>query len=243
MRKKDTSHSYFPKKSQLASDLSSIEEDGFYINHTFYLKNSDFRWISMVRHPVERWVSQYYYTVRDARGKKAIAALVEHGKDPCGCAYLEFDACIRFRYKNNCSMPLEPQFAYFCDVEEESVNPINHNPSCDVESAIKNLHFGYTFVGLTDHMEESVAALKKVFPRFFSGASKLRKNATIHSRRNRTRDMNKLTNTTMTGAISNEALKMLEERCEIFDDEMRFYREAELQFWEKVVGLGIELKK
>lgn len=91
---------YFPSNHQLRPKLIDLPEDSIYINHCNYVSDlpGEFVWINMMREPVERAASEFYYEVSETRGEHGLDDLHTREKDiPCGCPYDEFDECFRKR--------------------------------------------------------------------------------------------------------------------------------------------------
>ena len=158
-----------PSKDRLSQMLGQLKDNTVWIDHANFLKGNpshgaatNLTWINVVREPIERWKSMYYYEVSVAvRGSKAALAEKMRAKDrQCGCAKLEFHECIELRYKHNCSMGLPSQISYFCETQER----------CTPELAMTRVNSSYLFVGLTEELTTTVALLEQMLPHFFRGA-------------------------------------------------------------------------
>jgi dermatan/chondrotin sulfate uronyl 2-O-sulfotransferase UST len=225
----------YPNSTTLMDHLITMPENSVYINHCNYIEGlpSDYVWINMAREPVEREVSYYYYTVDpNLRGKKAEASVEEQIADPCGCAYMEFDTCIKFRYestKPNCTHALDyislSQMGFFRSISPKAEIEENRESEKEIFSRVKNK---YLFVGLTDEFELSLKMFEKLLPQFFAGAVKVHADDP-HSRA--TSDENPLTKTNLTGAISTRARKILESHNA---EESLLYEKIKRLFWLRV---------
>ena len=147
------------------------------------------------------------------------------------CARLEFDACVRLKAANGCNISMRAQMAYFCEPWEQ------HTPgACTLELAIRRLEHSYAVVGLTEEPELTVRLLEARLPRWFRNASAIAK---AMKPRKTTENVNQLTNTTMTGCISNTAVALLARHAIGYSDEAAFYTAAKRLFWRRVVEAGL----
>lgn len=157
-----------PDASRIADIISNLPPRTFYVNHCGFWPASppDVAWINMLRDPVSRTMSGYYYKVDPlARGDSAVRdALQELQTDKkCGCFKREFDTCVRQRRRANCPLDMSSAASYFCSPDEQ----------CSGELARARAGSRYAFVALSDEMVRSVAALEAMLPSWFSGASAL----------------------------------------------------------------------
>lgn len=256
---------YHPDDARLAHDLSKLSASDVYINHANFcaatrsntfdpLAHSEcafdqanlssaacqegypFYWFNVVRDPVEKMASEYYYRVDPlARSSKlAHEELRQREADPlCGCAWLEFDACVRLKSANGCNIAMPSQMAYFCEPWEQDTLG-----ACTLELAIRRLEHSYAVVGLTEESELTVRLLEARLPRWFRNASAIAKRiADPHSRT--TKEINQMTNTTMTGCISKTAVALLAQHATTYSDEVAFYAAAKRLFWRRAVEAGL----
>jgi hypothetical protein len=227
-------NNYFPSNATLYDRLVSLPPNSVYINHCNFVENlpSDFEWINVVREPVERDASFYYYTVSDVRGTNAEKALRERKSDPCGCAYEEYDECVRYREENKqCNNELQfrqPQENYFT----KSTNGNSERHHINEELVWKTITQKYMFVGINEEFKLTLQVLETLLPHFFAGAYEESLNFDHHE--NQTPTYNVLTNTTRTGAISNLARSILERHNPA---EVKLYHNLKRLFWYKVSKL------
>ncbi|KAL3913614.1 MAG: hypothetical protein SGPRY_007922 [Prymnesium sp.] len=223
---------FMPSTSVYERALSHVPNHGAYVGHAGFLPSApkDVKWINVVREPISRWASQYYYYV-DARTRlpKLVQKEIDKRKadSTCGCFALEFNDCIRVRAARNCTLiEALSQKAYFCAPRE----------NCSTDEALHNALERYEFIGLTEKLELTFRGLEKLMPSFFKGASSLYTNHTVHRRV--THKHNPLTNTSNTGNISQD-VRSLFEQMDHYQEEKRFYDAVQKKFWEKVASLEL----
>lgn len=228
-------------------ELARAEGRSAYINHCGFVGNTQATWINVVREPIDRLASIYYYHVdpvariRDA----ARHELQQRMRDPrCGCAFLEFDECIRIRHERGCTLQLrrmwtmQPQMGVFCD---------SAPADCTLEAATRNVREHYALVGLSSQMSLTVQTMEAMLPRWFSNASAIltssattdknqgavvpsaMRNRVLYSRAGSSH--NRLTNTSMLGSVSKTARKILSEVSDVAAAEIAFYKYVERLFW------------
>ena len=113
---------YQPSKEALARELRNLPNNSVYVNHAGFLQSEGgLIWLNVVREPIDRWASIFYYRVDPAlRGRRATKELRDRQADTrCGCARLEFDECINLLYHHNCSMEVPSQIKSFCEPGED----------------------------------------------------------------------------------------------------------------------------
>lgn len=229
---------YSPNASMYAQQLRGVPDRGVYINHAQHLlaAPADYGWINIVREPIERWASYYYYRVDGRPGIQptgwAEQELAARAADTrCGCYALEFDACIRLRAERNCSYLMGGlrQMDEFCAVDGV----------CTLSEAIQNLKQRYLVVGLYEELELSIRGFEKLLPTFFKGATNIYLAGEKRSRV--TSEFNPLTNTSMTGCISNTARNIIREKWKHLQEELEFYEVAKRLFWNKMISSGVPL--
>jgi len=210
-------------KSVLAGQLGRLQNNTVYVNHAHFLNGtaSDLIWINVVREPIARWSSLYYYEVDGhLRGQKAVTALATRAKDTqCGCAGLEFYECIKVRCNHNCSLRVPSQIEFFCEPGE----------ACSRELATARVHASYRLVGLTEELEMTMKVLENILPRFFRGMTYMSTNGSKRA----TSLTNNLTHTSMQGAIPDITRKLLEAHAVNYKDEQLFYQDTKEIFWHR----------
>ena len=227
---------YMPDRAHLLSTLTHLPQDTVYINHCKYieLENEpieDIIWINMVRDPIERQASLYYFQVSPGQGRSAIEEL--HRRDrsvnQCGCMNMEFDDCYRYYLDNtNCTdkLKVEPLEKFFADAPVNVKVGSEHFPQDKVYARIRDR---YLFVGIVEEWELSVQMFEHLLPRFFKGATAYLKDQPHIL--NKTPEVNPLTHTTKTGAISTHVRDALKRYNH---DEVLLYERIKRLFWIKI---------
>lgn len=215
---------FWPSKAVLAQELGrSLRSDTVYVNHANFLNGtaSDLKWINVVREPIARWSSLFYYDVDvSLRGEKAVHALALRAKDTqCGCAGLEFYECIRVRCSHKCTLNIPSQISSFCERDER----------CSRVLATARLHASYLLVGLTEELEMTLKVMEKMLPRFFRGATNMSTKGSPRA----TALTNQLTHTSLTGAIPDETRKLIQAHAVNYMDEHLFYEDTKRLFWHR----------
>ena len=167
--------------------------------------------------------------------EKASKILVARQKDPCFCAGLEFDSCIRSWPRLGCGSrffagpAMQSQWDYFCMPAEKN---------CTVDLAIARMHSQYRAIGIVEEFELSLALFERRLPRWFANTSRAYARMPASRKSHATAFSNNLTGTSHAGEISNEARSILSGIKEVQDD-VRFYKEAVRRFWFDVVATGL----
>ena len=134
-----------PSADELATALKVLRSGHVYSNHAGHLRMnvSNLAWINIVREPIDREQSLYYYFIDPLARKahKANASLVARQRDTrCGCAGLEFDQCVRLRHTRGCVLGCTSgQMRAFCEPKS----------ACSFAEAMVMLE-DYVFVGLME---------------------------------------------------------------------------------------------
>lgn len=218
-----------PNAKRIGEIVGALPPRTFYVNHMGFWPAAppDVAWINLLRDPVSRTMSGYYYKVDpNSRGKTlATEALRQQKSDPkCGCFKREFDTCVRQRRRQGCPLEMSSAASYFCAPNEQG---------CDSDLAINRADERYTFVGLTEEYVRSVSALEALLPSWFNGASEMLEQ--IHDTRV-TADRNDLTNTKLAGCVSNIAKRTLME-IDQNREEVEFYDEMKDLFWRRFASI------
>jgi hypothetical protein len=239
---------YFPLYQSLHQKLLSLPDNSVYINHCNYmdsLPSEDYVWINVAREPVDRDQSFYYYSVSDNRGKRAEQALKDREQDPCGCAAMEYDTCIKFLATTpSCSGHLvrsSNAHSYFSVAPNSTLvdkhGVIQHVlPGFAAEQAFDVIRKKYLFVGLVEQLELTIMALEKLLPRFFQGMhahyrANIDSGNTAKVIKNKTIITNAKTHTSLNGAVSTQARELVEAHN---PGEVALYRNITKLFWWKI---------
>ena len=225
-----------PPTDELAATLSELRCGQVYSNHAQHLRTTarDLAWINVVREPIDREQSLFYYFVDPVARKsfKANASLAARRRDMrCGYAGLEFDACIRLRHARGCPLGCTAgQMSAFCAPSASSCSLLEAAAALD----------DYLFVGLMEEYDLTVRVFEALLPQFFEGAS-----ATYNDKRRRRpkagATRNPVTGTLGLGAVSKSARGILLNTSSCAQ-EARFYALAKRKFWliaGRVFGTGL----
>ena len=226
---------YDSSTEALTAELQTVEPGGAWVNHAHTailraLSDPRFAWINVVREPIDRAQSQYYYEV-DADNRHASAEKINElrGSYPdqvCNCQRLEFSDCVeRLVLTPNCSFwghaerghgwSTDSQMHYFCE---------KRDGPCTLEAAMRN-YDDYLFVGITEELGLTLRVFEELLPSWFRGSSS---NKIPRSRI--TSNVNRMTGTRQAGAVSKIARGLLE-RHPFFADEAIFYEFCRRKFW------------
>lgn len=185
----EANRGYFLKKKQqqdLAKKLSRYTGLMEYSEHTAFINFTEFNYhlpiyVNMIRDPIERVVSAYYY-IRNPTVYKSILAKrpkAEHKKQDWFS--LDFNDCVRRNYPE-CSyvsntIPELTAFPHwerlasmFCGHEEECLYFNNRNV---VQRAKLNVEQVYSVVGSWEDTNITLKVLEAYIPRFFRGVSEI----------------------------------------------------------------------
>ena len=219
-------HGFSPSLEDLTAQLVSMKSNSVYQNHASFvpgLTGPGWQWVSLLREPLDLWNSLFYYGVdMTLRKDKTMQALHRRDADPvCGCARLEFDACINTMYLNNCTMQVPSQYRYFCAPKENE---------CTAELAFTRIRDYYVLVGLLEDMDLTLQALAKLVPWVFAGQEKV-----AHAVPHRSTSLfNPITQTTLNGALSTRSRKQIAERASNYEEEYRFYKQVRQLFYRRL---------
>jgi len=217
---------YGPSKEVLARELRNLPNNTVYVNHAGFLQpEGGLIWLNVVREPIDRWSSLFYYGVDPAlRGSRATKELRDRQADTrCGCARLEFDDCINLLYHHNCSMKVPSQIKSFCEPGED----------CSRELATTHVDESYLLVGLTEELTLTAKMLENLLPGMFNGATSL---SPPHRATSLT---NSLTNTSLNGAISTRSRGQIAQKAANYVEEKRFYEDMRRRFFHRASVLGL----
>jgi hypothetical protein len=236
----DHNEHYHPNASVLRGHLEALPPEAVYINHANFMElksSQQVVWVNLLREPISRFSSLFYYDVDpiSRSAEKAATVLKARERDPCFCARLEFDSCIKSWPKLGCgsrffsSRAMQSQWDYFC-------MPSEHR--CTVDLAIARMHSRYRAIGIVEEFDLSLSLFERRLPRWFANASYVYARMPASRKSHSTEFTNNFTGTSQAGAISNEARSILHE-LKVVQDETRFYREAVRRFWYDAVTAGL----
>ena len=131
---------YQPSKQVLSQELTALRNDTVYVNHAGFLAEGprDLMWMNIIREPIARWSSLFYYAVDGGlRAAHAAKALRVRERDVrCGCARLEFDECIKVKHARKCTIIIPSQTQFFCEP-----SPSPSPAACNRSITIANVRF------------------------------------------------------------------------------------------------------
>ena len=119
------------------------------MNHASYIENTSYKWINIVRDPIDRLSSWYYFYKIDAIKQMSY----------------DFNGKIFHHPKENPGNLPYPQWKYFCS-----------QSNCKLEDALENL-MKYDFIGITEEMYLNFVLLSQIFPNYFETTTNSYKNS------------------------------------------------------------------
>jgi len=137
----------------------------YYLHSVANSKNEKINMMNMVREPVNRLISQFYYlrSIKRWNGKKE--------RPPKEWMEKDFDVCVRSG-DLECQVGgggQDMQLTYFCGSDLRCAN--SSDPMV-LQVAKHNLENRFSVVGVVEHYNISVAVLESYLPAFFRGANK-----------------------------------------------------------------------
>jgi hypothetical protein len=251
---------YLPNATTLHERIRTLPIGGVYINHAGFdaAAAPSVAFMNLVREPLDRSVSLFYYGVDPAtrppdRAEECLENRAQAGS--CGCAGQEADYCVYSQLGNRCNdecnegtqaerycQPFDDldagcngvhrtytQTMFFCPPNEE-------RSDCDARTAARTARERYTFVGMVEEFELSVLALERLLPRWFDGAKEVLDSLPKSAHR-ATNATNALTHTLgSTSTLSYSARQILASRA---DNQLAFYDSINATFWRTVEKLGL----
>ncbi|XP_071518483.1 heparan sulfate 2-O-sulfotransferase 1-like isoform X2 [Panulirus ornatus] len=153
---------------RLVYNVSNWEEKkpGIYHGHLAYLDFNRFGvnvqplYINIIRNPLERLVSHYYF-IRYGDDLKQQRVYKKMGDK------MTLDECVALQHPDCSTTHLWMQIPFFCGHYAECWVP---GSSWALELAKHNLVHNYFLVGVTEELEDFVAMLEYALPRLFKGA-------------------------------------------------------------------------
>ena len=252
---------YLPNATSLAQRIRALPEGDVYINHAGFdaTAPADVAFMNLVREPIDRAVSLFYYGVDSVtRPAERAEECLKNRQDAgaCGCAGQEADYCVYSQLGNHCydecgegeagteryCQPFDDldagcatshrtysQTMFFCPPTKDRVD-------CDAHTAARTARERYVFVGMVEEFELSVLALEQLLPRWFAGAHEILAGLPDSAHR-ATKDNNNLTHTLgSSGTLSAGSRQIMAERA---DNQLAFYDTINASFWRTMAKLGL----
>jgi hypothetical protein len=258
---RSTGVEFYASEPELRAMIDAQPDDSVVTNHAGivagngYYVSPQFAWINIVREPIARAESIYYYEISPERGQSGLAAMrVRRMHGACGCADIEFDACVRRMRELSCTFAprdldakgeprpgtpaswLARQTTYF-QVPGCPHGAAIHVANCTLAAAADNMR-RFRLVGLSEEMALTLRALEKLLPRFFANATTFARSIG-RSGRHETSLENNVAGLSMKGAVSSLARRILASSWPAYAEEEAFYEEAKHAFWAEVARLGL----
>lgn len=136
-------------------------ENLLYIRHMYFQPESDVKYINIIRHPVEHFISWYYWERKHSSGEWM--HIVEKGT-----SRLTIDECIDSGEYETCKNPGEytEYLSYLCGQDLFCRDGISRK---SLEKAEQNVEENYLVVGVLEMIEESLAVFEDRVGSWFSG--------------------------------------------------------------------------
>ena len=181
--------------------------------------------INVVRHPLERAVSQYYFKRFGDNQKGKI-----RGRIPKGTQNETFDTCIE-RQRPECYNNQWYIVPFFCGTAQVCRKPSR----TALEIAKSRVEDEYLFVGLSEYFPETVKAFEKLLPGLFSGATDILKKQ--HS------DLDSKSKSTSTRKKIPPSHETRAKLLPLLTLELEFFHFVETKFIKKLKQLKIPIRK
>ena len=225
------------------AQLHALQPPAAFVSHMAFTRHAPpgTAWIQLVREPVARMQSLYYYlqsqTDAYSRTYMTAANITERTADArCGCLGMPFDECVQRRAARNCSLTVDTQLGFFCE-----------GGRADLAEALANLQQGYRLVGLAEAFEDSVVGFERVLPQFFRGAGALLRDPAnaylLHGHRtvpspSVVRPLQGRGSALAGACVSMETRRILADLATNYAEESAFYDEAARLFFKRSGGLA-----
>ncbi|XP_029938715.1 heparan sulfate 2-O-sulfotransferase 1 isoform X1 [Salarias fasciatus] len=195
------------------------KKPGFYHGHMAYLDFAKYGvkdkplYINVVRDPIERLVSYYYFLRSGDDYRRGLRRRKQGDKQT-------FDECVSSGGPDCKPEKLWMQIPFFCGHVSECWNV---GSRWALEQAKYNLMNQYLLVGVTEELEDFVMILEAALPRFFKGATELYRTGN-KSHLRKTNDKKPLTKETMEKLRQSDVWKLENEFYEFVLKYFQFVR-------------------
>ncbi|XP_076336643.1 uronyl 2-sulfotransferase-like isoform X2 [Tachypleus tridentatus] len=167
----------FVKRVRKMPSPCSFDRHVFFVNFSKFGEKSPL-YINVVRDPVERIISSYFYRRVTARRRANKERLNEYWMNKFEQCVLSSDPECTFIDGRTYSVLLLP---YFCGQDKKC---LVHNHPWALWQAKQNIEKFYPVVGVLEDMNTTLIVLERRLPRFFRGALKLYHNTGIRRNQN-----------------------------------------------------------
>ena len=161
------------EEAELVNQWKEISNATVWDKHLYFIDTSLYdlkfkaNWINIVRDPIERYISEFYFLREPSRWE------YQDEKPPQSWFDLDLNECIQSNNPNcdlNRNYLTEQQLTYFCGSAPECRTLGNVEA---LQRAKYNTEKFYAVVGVTEHLRTSLLLLEQYLPRYFAGLLKL----------------------------------------------------------------------
>ena len=161
------------EEEEIVKEWKEIRNATVWNKHMYFIDTSRYdlefkaNWINMVRNPIDRYISEFYFLRKPSRWAKLADRPSQDWFD------LDLNECLETNDPNcdlNVNYLTEQQLTYFC----------GSAPECRTLGSVKALQRAkyntekfYSVVGVTEHWRISLLLLEQYLPKYFTGLFKL----------------------------------------------------------------------
>ena len=161
------------EEEEMVKEWKEIQNTTIWEKHLYFIDTSRYdlefkaNWINIVRDPIDRYISEFYFLRRASRWA------YQADRPPQDWFDLDLNECLE-TIDPNCDLNVnyltEQQLTYFC----------GSAPECRTLGSVEALQRAkyntekfYSVVGVTEHLRISLLLLEQYLPRYFTGLLKL----------------------------------------------------------------------
>ena len=149
---------------KIQKDITALPKPWIYIRHIYFMDFNDsgtVRYINLIRDPLHRLVSLFYYIRRKSH--------IHRYGNPPDDVMLTFDECVKKNY-SECQQPYIFQIIpYFCGHDARCTTP----STWALEKAKQNVERNFLVVGYLENVTEFLDVVEHMWPQFFRNAKEL----------------------------------------------------------------------
>ena len=161
------------EEEEMVKEWKEIQNTTVWEKHLYFIDTSRYdlefkaNWINIVRDPIDRYISEFYFLRRASRWA------YQADRPPQDWFDLDLNECLETNDPNcdlNVNYLTEQQLTYFC----------GSAPECRTLGSVEALQRAkyntekfYSVVGVTEHLRISLLLLEQYLPRYFTGFLKL----------------------------------------------------------------------